>query len=258
MTRRIQLRVPSRLGWRRTVAMLLFAAASGPVRAAQTAPADPAVPVQPAAAAGRHLVPLDRVVAIVNGGLVLQSEVAADERLAAFQPLRVREAASQDQVVERLIDRELILQQMSLQPQPPIDDAEVDAQLAALRKSIPACAAYRCDTDAGWERFVAAQGFTMDELRRRWKQRMEVLRFIEQRFRMGIRITPAEIDTYYRQTLVPAYRTEKAAPPTEESISDRIQEILLQQQVTELLNDWLKTLRTQGSVRVFPAGEVLP
>ena len=48
------------------------------------------------------------------------------------------------------------------------------------------------------------------------------------------------------------------APPAEAAISDRIQEILLQQQVTDLLEEWLKTLRAQGSVSIVKSGEAMP
>jgi hypothetical protein len=145
-----------------------------------------------------------------------------------------------------------------MQPQAPITDAQVDAELRVLRKNIPECVSYDCVTDTGWEKFVAAQGFTVEELRERWRQRMEVLRFVEARFRMGIRISQAEMDAYYTTTLVPAYATEKATPPAEAAIADRIQEILLQQQVDKLLDDWLTSLRAQGSVRTVKPGEELP
>jgi peptidyl-prolyl cis-trans isomerase SurA len=203
-------------------------------------------------------VTLDRVVAVVNGDLILESDVDAERRAAVFQPFREQSVAPREQLVERLIDRDLILQQLHLQTEPPITDAQVDAELATLRKSIPECAAYHCETDAGWEKFVPDHGFTMEELRARWRVRMEVLRFIEERFRMGIRIPQSDIDTYYQKTLVPSYQKEKAAPPAEATISDRIQEILLQQQVTSLLEDWLKALRAQGSVRIAKPGEAMP
>lgn len=210
-----------------------------------------------AQAAGQR-VALDWVVAIVNGDLILESDVDAEARMAAFQPLGERTVATREELIERLIDRDLILQQMRLQPQPPIASTAVDAELAVLRKSIPECAKYDCGTDAGWEWFVAAQGFTVEELERRWEQRMEVLRFVEERFRMGIRISQAEIDAYYSATLVPAYRAEKAAAPPEATVADRIREILLQQQVDKLLDDWLTSLRAEGSVRIFKAGEDMP
>ena len=210
-----------------------------------------------AASAGER-VTLDRVVAVVNGDLILESDLDEEARMAAFQPIRVQEAATREELIDRLIDRDLILQQMQLQPQPPITDAQVDAELGVLRKNIPGCAAYGCETDAGWEKFVAAQGFTVEELRERWRQRMEVLRFVEARFRMGIRISQAEMDAYYKGTLVPAYEKEKVAPPVEAAIADRIQEILLQRQVDKLLDDWLTSLRAEGSVKIVKPGEELP
>jgi peptidyl-prolyl cis-trans isomerase SurA len=159
-----------------------------------------------------------------------------------------------------LIDRTLIFQQMALQPEPPVTDAEVDAELNLLRKAIPKCAAYHCDTQAGWQKFVDDQGFTLQELEDRWRQRMEVLRFIEERFRAGIvdTITPAQIDDYYKQTMIPVYQKENAPPPPEAKVSDRIQEILLQQRVDKLLDDWLTALRAQGSVRILRPGEEAP
>jgi hypothetical protein len=210
-----------------------------------------------AGAAGEQVI-LDRVVAIVNGDLILESDVDAEERFAAFQPFSEPKPVSREELVDRLIDRSVILQQMALQPQMPIPDVRVDGELTTLRKSIPKCAAYHCETDAGWEKFVADQGFTMDELRERWRQRMQVLEFIEYRFRMGIRIEQADIDDYYKNTMVPVYASEKVTPPAEATIADRIQEILLQQQVNKLLDDWLTALRAQGSVRIMKPGEEAP
>jgi len=224
---------------------------------AQQAP-KPEQPSGPAASKQGSPVSLDRVVAIVNGDLILQSDVDAEERFAAFQPFRVGRQITQDKLTERLIDRTLILQQMALDPEPPITDAEVDAEIATLRKTIPKCAAYHCETAPGWQKFVADQGFTMDELKERWRSRMEVLRFIEERFRMGIRISQAEVDDYYNKTMLPEYQKEKATPPPESAIADKIQELLLQQQVDKLLDDWLASLRAQGSVRILKPGEEMP
>jgi peptidyl-prolyl cis-trans isomerase SurA len=203
-------------------------------------------------------VTLDRVVAIVNGELILESDVESEESFAAFQPFSHAKPVSREEMINRLIDRTLILQQMALQPEAPITDAEVDAELTSLRKTIPKCAAYHCETQTGWDKFIADQGYTLDELRDRWRLRMEVLRFIEERFRMGIRISQSEIDDYYKATLLPAYEKESAPAPPEVTITDKIQEILLQQQVDKLLDDWLAALRAQGGVSILKPGEEAP
>jgi parvulin-like peptidyl-prolyl isomerase len=201
---------------------------------------------------------LDRVVAVVNGDVILESDVEEERRLAAFQPFRDSSRRfSREEAMSRLVDRALILQQEKLQPQQPVTDKDIDDQFAALRREIPACKQYHCETDEGWKKFVEAQGFTLDELRARWRQRMEVLRFIEQRFRSGIHISDDEIKGYYDETLLPEFARQKAKPPALAEVSDRIQEILLQQQVGALLVDWLKTLRAQGSVQILEPGEVM-
>lgn len=223
---------------------------------ASAAGANPAVAMG-ASNAGARVV-LDRVVAIVNGNLILESDVDAERRMEALQPAGSRTKATHDELVERLIDRDLILQQMALQPQPPIAEAKVDEQLTELRKSIPASAGCDCKTEAGWEKFVAAQGFTMQQLKDRWRQRMEVLQFVEARFRRGILITQADTDAYYHGTLLPEYAAEKAPAPPEATVADRIQEILLEQDVNKLLDSWLTSLRSQGSVRILKPGEDAP
>lgn len=201
--------------------------------------------------------PIDRVIAIVNDDLVLESDVDEERRLAIFQPYSEPSGSfTRAQAIDRLIDRDLIQQQARVQPQKHITDAEVAANLADVRKDILACKEFKCETPDGWKRFLAANGFTPDELNKRWRERMEVLEFIEARFRQGIRISDAAVKDYYTKTLLPEYAKRHATAPKLDTISDRIREILLQQQVSGLLDDWLKALRASGSVRMVTASEV--
>jgi peptidyl-prolyl cis-trans isomerase SurA len=243
------------------VAAVLCVLLSAPLGLAQTpglpkllpgpTPAAPEMPV----VQGQEI---DRVVAIVNGDLILDSDVDEERRFTDFQPYRDPNGGyTRDGAIERLINRDLILQQIKLRPEDPITDAEVKKELDALRKSIPECKGV-CETEAGWQKFLAAHGFTQQALTTRWRERMEVLRFIEERFRMGTRISPADIQNYYEKTMLPQYEKQHATPPKLDAISDRIQEVLLQQQVSNLLGDWLKSLRAQGSVVVLKQGEVAP
>ncbi len=126
-----------------------------------------------------------------------------------------------------------------------------------MRKSIPECKNV-CETDAGWEKFLGDHGFTAAEFRARWLMRMQLLKFIEVRFRNGIRIKDDEIQAYYEKTMLPEYARRNVTPPALETVKRRIEEVLLQQEVGALLQDWLKSLRVQGSVRIMTPGEVFP
>jgi peptidyl-prolyl cis-trans isomerase SurA len=202
---------------------------------------------------------MDRVVAIVNGDLILDSDIDQERRFSALLPYgEAGGAYSRDAAIQRLINRDLILQQIKLQPGYDVSEAAAAKDLASLRKSIPACKQFDCDTTAGWDRFLASEGFSEASLTGLWQQRMEVLAFIEQRFRMGIKITPAQIRTYYDTDLRKQYAAQHAAEPPLRTISSRIQEVLLQQQVSGLLDDWLQSLRAQGSVVVLHPGEEAP
>lgn len=202
---------------------------------------------------------LDRVVAIVNGDLILDSDVDEERRMEAFQPYRQARNLSRSRAIERLINRALILQQAQLQgTAEEVTNADVDKQIAELRKNIPACKRYDCATKAGWDRFLADNGFNETTFHQRWQQRMEVLQFIEDRFRQGQRISDADVKQYYENTLVPQFRQQGVAPPKLEAVSRRIQEVLLEQQVSNLLSDWLKSLRAQGQVVVLHPGEPAP
>ncbi len=202
---------------------------------------------------------VDRVVAIVNGELILDSDVDQERRFAALLPYgEAGGEYTRDKAVERLINRKLILQQSRLQPDDAITTEDAEADLNKLRKEIPDCKQYHCETKAGWDKYLASEGFTEASLTALWQQRMEVLAFIERRFRMGVKITPEQIQTYYTKTLLPLYAAQHATAPPVDSISERIQEVLLQQQVSNLLSDWLLSLRAQGSVVLLHPGEEAP
>jgi peptidyl-prolyl cis-trans isomerase SurA len=201
---------------------------------------------------------LDRLIAVVNEDVILESDIDEERRFEEVQPYRSAPVFSRERIVERLIDRALILQQALLEPADAVSDKDVDAQLATLRKDIPACKEYHCETSEGWKKYLADHGFTEEEFSARWKLRMQLLKFIEVRFRNGISITDDAIKTYYEKSMLPEYAKRNVTPPPLETIKKRIEEVLLQQQVGALLQDWLKSLRAQGSVRVIMPGEVTP
>ena len=202
---------------------------------------------------------VDRIAATVNGELILQSDVDEEVRFTRLSPYGDAEGKSPTaQALTRLIDRTLILQQLSSFPQTPVTDAEVAKEEADLRKDLPACANTDCASDKGWQNFMASDGFTEDELRDRLRQRAQVIHFIEQRFRSAAHITDKQISDYYTNTMLPEYAKQNAAAPPLDTVHDRVQEVLLQQQVSAMLDEWLKTLRDSGRVRVMKQGEEAP
>jgi peptidyl-prolyl cis-trans isomerase SurA len=211
-----------------------------------------------ASAASAKGVVLDRVIAVVNGDVILESDVDEERRFEEIQPYRSLTDSTREKMIERLVDRTLILQQSALEPEDAISDQQLDAQLATLRKDIPGCKQYECETAAGWQKFLGGHGFTVEEFGDRWRKRMELLKFIELRFRNGINISDDQIKAYYEKLMLPEYARRNVTPPELKTIANRIEEVLLQQEVGALLEDWLKSLRAQGNVRMVTTHEVTP
>src|SRR5208282_873116 len=115
---------------------------------------------------------------------------------------------------------------------------------------LPACVRENCATDAGWKAFLAAHLLTPERVASYLRYRLEILSFIEQRFRQGIQISPQQIESYYHDILLPQYAPGESVPALDQ-VATRIQEILLEKQVNVLFDAWLTNLRSQGDVEVL-------
>jgi hypothetical protein len=214
---------------------------------------------EPAQTSGSPVV-LDRVVAVVNNHAILASDLDDEIRLSVLDPGRGGMGAlTRQQALEQLIARALIQQQIRQEDETAAEPSqgEVDARLEEIRKELPACVRLNCASDEGWKAFLTTHGLKSERVDSYLRYRLEILRFIEQRFRQGISITPQEIETYYRDTLLPQY-TQGEAIPSLDAVSPRIQEILLQQQVNVLFGEWLQNLRKQGDVEVLDPALATP
>jgi peptidyl-prolyl cis-trans isomerase SurA len=225
------------------VAMIALAAAGGSGYA-QTSPV--------AASSGRPVV-LDRVVAVINRKVLLQSDVDAEMHFAALEPLQPGESEDTPQrAMSRLIDRVLLLQQMNVQQfDPKISDAEVEKSLREQRAQLSGCGKYSCLTEEGWNAFLAAHDLTNQEVVDHWRERMAILRFVDQRFRSGIRISPTSVADYYAKSVVPAFAQKHEPAPPLKVVSARIQELLLQQQMNGMLQNLLNNLRDEGNLQIL-------
>jgi hypothetical protein len=196
---------------------------------------------------------LDRVVAVVNNQAILASDIEDEIGLSVLDPGRGGLGVlTRKRALEQLISRALIQQQIRQEDEKAAEpsQAEVDARMAEIRKELPACVREDCASDAGWKTFLTAHGLTPERVEGYLRYRLEILSFIERRFRLGIQVSQKEIETYYRDTLLPQYAAGEAIP-TLDTVSPRIEEILLQQRVNALFDDWLENLRKQGDVEVL-------
>jgi hypothetical protein len=195
---------------------------------------------------------LDRAVAVVNKHVILASDLDDEIRLSVLEPNQGGSELTPQRALEQLISQSLIEQQIRQEELKTVEPTQedVDARVVELRKELPACVRQNCATDPGWNAFLAVHGLTPHRVETYVRYQLEILNFIEQRFRQGIQISQPQIEDYYHNTLLPQYKAGEAAPPLDQ-VAPRIQEILLEQQVNVLFDNWLANLRQQGDVEIL-------
>jgi peptidyl-prolyl cis-trans isomerase SurA len=196
---------------------------------------------------------LDRVEAVVGNRAILSSDIENELRLSVLDAERGQHGAlTARRALQLLISRALIQQQIQqsyMQVAEPSDE-DVQARIKQLREQLPLCVQKNCASDAGWAAFLKENNLAEAEIVNYMRLRIEVLNFIEYRFRQGIQIQQDQIAKYYKETLLPQYPKNEKAPALE-TVAPRIEEILLQQQVNQLFTTWLRDLRKQGDVEIL-------
>ncbi|HMC29296.1 MAG TPA: hypothetical protein VKL99_00575 [Candidatus Angelobacter sp.] len=197
---------------------------------------------------------VDRMVAVVNKRVILESELdqaARVEFLLQGKPIASLTQADRAAVLERLIERSLLDQQIinpaMLDPAP----EELAAKVREVRAGIPGAAAANDDQ---WKALLVAYGLTQQDLEEQLASQVRILRFIDLRFRGLVRVEKDAVEAYYQEKFLPEVRKRNAAEPRLEEVSGKIEQILIEQRIDDLLNNWLKTLRAQAHIeKMLPA-----
>jgi len=189
---------------------------------------------------------IDRIVATVNGRPVMESELTEQLRFEQFlagKPAQVVPIAEQRTALERLIDQMLLEQQMDAASFQRPNSDEINKKVQELRQQL-------APTAAAWQEALARYGLSDADIAAHVAMQVRTLHFIDARFRPAIRVDPGAVEAYYREQFVPKIKQAGAQPVPLKQIEPRIREILMQQQIDDLLENWLKSLRTQSEIRL--------
>ena len=195
---------------------------------------------------------IDRMVAVVNKHVILESELDQAARVEfLLQGKSIDKMTQTDRaaVLDRLVDRSLLDQQIvnpsMLDPTP----EELAAKIKEVRSAIPDSA-----TDEQWNAILAEYGLTQQDVQEQLTSEFHILRFIDLRFRGLVRVEKSDISAYYQDHFLPEVRKRHAPEPKLSEVSDKIEQILAEQSIDHLLNDWLKTLHAQAHIeKMLPA-----
>ena len=197
----------------------------------------------PSAHAGQVI---DRIVATVNGHIILQSDWDEALRYEALLNGRELDQFSDDDrraVLDRLIDQELLGEQMKSASFQHATEQEAAARVAEARKQYPEAA-----TDDGWKSVLGKFGLSEKDLVAHVQQQIDLMRLVDAHLRPTVQIDSKTIEAYYREKFIPQLKEPIEAEVPSADVASKIRELLTQEKVNELLVSWLQSLRSESKV----------
>ncbi len=191
---------------------------------------------------------IDRIVATVNGHIILQSDWNDALRYEALLSGRTPGQFSEEDrraVLDRLIDQELLAEQMKSASFQHASEAEAAAEIAEARKQYPDAA-----TDEGWRRLLERFGLTEQSVTAHVQQQIDLMRLVDAHLRPTVQIDSKTIEAYYRDKFVPQLKESGGSEVSLADVSAKIRELLTQEKVNELMVSWLQSLRSESKVSV--------
>ena len=191
---------------------------------------------------------IDRLVAVVNRRIITLGDVEQEQRLQGLDAfpaeLTGRSSAeqriTQDVVLQRLIEQILIREQIQQFPGLEIEDTLVESQLASVQNKL-----------GGAEKLGDLKVETA-AVKDRLRWQLQVMKFIDYRFRQFVIVDTKEVEAYYQNQFLPELQKRNALPaPQLAEVEDKIKKILTEEKLNIQVEEWLASLRKDASIEIF-------
>jgi peptidyl-prolyl cis-trans isomerase SurA len=191
---------------------------------------------------------IDRIVATVNGHIILQSDWDDALRYEAFsggRPLNRLSTEDRKSVLDHLIDQELLREQLRSPDSQHASAEEVASRVAEIRKQYP-----EGESESGWHTLLRTYGLSEDDLKIRVAAQLDLMSLVDSRLRPAVNIDNKSIESYYQQELLPQLHQSGGQSVPLAEVSGKIKELLTQKKITQMLTAWLQNLRTGSQIRL--------
>ena len=182
---------------------------------------------------------IDRILAVVDTQIITLSDVRAALRFGL-----VPEEVSLDPtaaVLQRLIDRRLMLIEVDRYAPPEPADPAVNASLAAVER--------RFKDALGLEIALTQSGLTREELRRELRDTLRIESYLQQRFSTALQVSDDEVVRYYREH--PEDFTRDGQLRSFDDVREIARTRVIEGQRAAFVRQWVEGLRRRGAVQLL-------
>ena len=184
-----------------------------------------------------HAEIIDRILAVVNGALIMQSDVRMAMRLGLVPAPSATDSLAAP--LDALIERRLVLEEVDRYAPPDPNDADVGRRLDDVRQR----------AGAAFDTILRESGISVDQLRRQMRDDLRIDAYLLQRFG-AMQPSEEEIQQYYRDHQA-AFTRNGALRPLDE-VRDVARAELMANQRAVMIKDWIAGLRRRATINVLP------
>jgi len=185
---------------------------------------------------------LDRIAVTIGKLVITESQVIEDARVTAFidgKPPDLSGPAKRT-TAERLVERALVERELALTRYALPEVTDIGTLLVQVKSRYP--------SDAAFASALAQAGVTADKVERHLQLQVQLLRFIDYRFRPGVRVNEEEISELYEKQSAEWKSKHAEPPPTLEASRAEIVAVLTRERADRALDRWLGEARTREQI----------
>jgi hypothetical protein len=194
---------------------------------------------------------IDRLLAAANGKVICESDLLLARDLNAILSFgQSHSLPSRKEEIDRLINLELMRQELESFPVAPQDQSKIQVRIQELK--------YAYAEIGGLPPLLHRLGLQESELLDYVRLQDSILRFVDFRFRPFASVSEEETQEYYKEKLVPPVRQAGAPVPPLAEVSAKIKEILREEKVSASMNHWMHDIRRHARIEYFLDGAEPP
>ena len=191
----------------------------------------------------------DGTVAEVDGELILKSDILWNLALdPAVAPAEFWDPATQKLMLRTLIDQRILLQEAAKLPATRVTDEEIAAAREELAGKFNGS-----DDPTRFERRLQLVGLSGPRLGAILRERQQILKFVDFRFRSFVVVTEPEIVRYFESELKPNLEDQTAVALEKAFAAERptIERALIEEKINNAIDEYLEQARARARVVVF-------
>ncbi len=189
-----------------------------------------------------HAEEIDRLIAAVNGKAITEGDLDLARSLNALM-FYGKSSGSRDDELNRLIDLELMRQELKNFGLTQEDEGRVQARMQSLRDSYA--------ETGGLPALLRQLGLQESELISYVRLEFSILKFVDFRFKPFVNVSEEEIKNYYEGRLSLQLRKSNLTLPALAEVSAKIEEILKEEKTNAVLEQWIGEIRRNSHIEYF-------